>query len=118
MLRWVALILILLLIGLQMKLWTGNGSMRDVESLRAAVKAQGDKNAKQLQLNQALTADVLDLKPHPGDAKDGRQAIEARARSELGLIKPGEVFYQVIEKPAPAGSASAPVAATSDTGGR
>ncbi len=110
MLRWVALILILLLIGLQMKLWTGTGSMRDVQNLRAAVQAQSEKNAKQLQLNQALSADVQDLKS-PGNAKDGRQAVEARARSELGLIKPGEVFYQVIERPAAPASAAAPAAA-------
>jgi cell division protein FtsB len=109
MLRWVALILILILIGLQMKLWTGNGSMHDVENLRAAVRAQGEKNAKQIQLNQALAADVADL-------KNGKQAIEARARSELGLIKPGEVFYQVVEKPANAGTAPAP--ASTVAGGR
>lgn len=108
MLRWVALILILILIGLQMKLWTGNGSMHDVENLRAAVRAQSDKNAKQVQLNQALAADVADL-------KNGKQAIEARARSELGLIKPGEVFYQVVEKPAAASTAPAP--ASTVTGG-
>lgn len=101
MLRWVALILILILIGLQMKLWTGNGSMHDVENLRAAVRAQSEKNAKQVQLNQALAADVADL-------KNGKQAIEARARSELGLIKPGEVFYQVVEKPANTATAPAP----------
>ena len=108
MLRWVALILILILIGLQMKLWTGNGSMHDVENLRAAVRAQSEKNAKQVQLNQALAADVADL-------KNGKQAIEARARSELGLIKPGEVFYQVVEKPA--NTATAPAPASTAAGG-
>lgn len=105
MLRWVALILIALLIALQMKLWSDTGGMREVDTLRAAVKKQTDDNQRLLQRNQALAADVADL-------KGGEQAVEARARAELGLIKPGETFYQVVEKPASAastaGAASAP----------
>ena len=106
MLRWIALVLILVLIGLQLKLWSGNGSMHEVDSLRVAVKKQGDENAKLLQRNQALGADVLDL-------KHGEQAVEARARTELGLIKPGETFYQVVDQPAHAGTAPSPPAPTS-----
>ncbi|MEO5831080.1 MAG: cell division protein FtsB [Rhodanobacter sp.] len=101
MLRWIAVILILLLIGLQLKLWTGNGSMREVDALRVSVKKQTDDNAKLLRRNQAVGADVLDL-------KQGDQAIEARARTELGLIKPGETFYQVVEPPAGAASSVPP----------
>ncbi|WP_430390397.1 cell division protein FtsB [Dyella sp. 20L07] len=107
MLRWVALILLLALIGLQMKLWNGNGGVHEVETLRAAVKKQGEDNAKLQQRNSALGADVDDL-------KTGEQAVEARARAELGLIKPGETFYQVVEKP---GANQVPASATS-TGGR
>jgi Septum formation initiator len=106
MLRWIALILLLLLIGLQLKLWSGNGSMRDVDSLRVAVKKQADENQRLQQRNQALGADVIDL-------KHGEQAVEARARTELGLIKPSETFYQVVEKPAPSGTAATPAAAAS-----
>jgi cell division protein FtsB len=105
MLRWIALVLILILIGLQLKLWSGNGSMREVDALRVSVKKQTDDNAKLLQRNQAVGADVLDL-------KHGDQAVEARARTELGLIKPGEVFYQVVEQPAHAGSRLPPAAAS------
>ena len=101
MLRWIALVLILILIGLQLKLWSGNGSMREVDALRVSVKKQTEDNARLLQRNQAVGADVLDL-------KHGDQAVEARARTELGLIKPGEVFYQVVEPPAHAGSALPP----------
>ena len=108
MLRWIALILLLLLVGLQLKLWTGNGSMRDVDSLRVEVKKQADDNQRLQQRNQALEADVVDL-------KHGEQAVEARARTELGLIKPGETFYQVVEKPAPSGTAAAAAAASSGT---
>ncbi|GLQ51399.1 cell division protein FtsB [Dyella flava] len=104
MLRWVALVLLLLLIGLQFKLWSNHGGMSEVTSLRAAVKKQSDENDKLAQRNQALAADVSDL-------KHGEQAVEARARAELGLIKPGETFYQVVPKSAastadPATSAS------------
>jgi cell division protein FtsB len=103
MLRWIALILVVILIGLQLKLWSGSGSMREVDSLRVAVKKQADENARLRQRNQAVGADVLDL-------KHGDQAVEARARTELGLVKPGEVFYQVVEQPAHAGSAPAAAA--------
>ena len=105
MLRWIALLLLLLLIGLQLKLWSGNGSMREVDSLRLAVKKQDQDNATLLKRNQALAADVRDL-------KHGDQAVEARARTELGLIKPGEVFYQVVAQPARPASTPAPVAST------
>lgn len=104
MLRWIALILLVILIGLQLKLWSGAGSMRDVDALRVSVKKQADENSRLAQRNQSVRADVMDL-------KHGDQAVEARARTELGLIKPGEVFYQVVEPPA--GAASLPAPATS-----
>lgn len=106
MLRWVALVLVLVLIALQVKLWSGTGGVHGVETLRAAVKKQGEDNDKLTQRNQALSADVSDL-------KHGDQAVEARARAELGLIKPGETFYQVVEKP---GAAQAPASAASSNG--
>jgi cell division protein FtsB len=101
MLRWIALILLVILIGLQLKLWSGAGSMRDVDALRVSVKKQADENTRLAQRNQSVRADVLDL-------KHGDQAVEARARTELGLIKAGEVFYQVVEPSAGAGSSPAP----------
>lgn len=107
MLRWIALILVVILIGLQLKLWSGPGSMHDVDGLRVSVKKQADENAKLTQRNQAVRADVMDL-------KHGDQAVEARARTELGLVKPGEVFYQVVEQPGAAGNS--PAAATSSAG--
>jgi len=106
MLRWIALVLLLILIGLQLKLWTGSGGMREVRTLRAAVKTQTTENDRLLQRNQALAADVSDL-------KHGEQAVEARARAELGLIKPGETFYQVVEQPGAAASAAPAPAASS-----
>ena len=97
MLRWIALILFPLLIGLQMKLWSVHGGMHEVDALRVSIKKQADENTRLQQRNQALAADVADL-------KHGDQAIEARARTDLGLIKPGETFYQVDNQPAGASS--------------
>lgn len=98
MLRYIALILLILLIALQIKFWTGEGGMRDVWRLQQRISEQTIENQKLKQRNEALSADVQDL-------KSGRGAIEERARTELGLIKPGEVFYQVVE-PAPANQKS------------
>jgi cell division protein FtsB len=109
MLRWIALILLVALIALQLKLWSGSGGMQSVDTLRVSVKKQADDNAKLVQRNQALAADVLDL-------KHGDQAIEARARTELGLIKPGEVFYQVVERPPGASTSLPPPPAAAPTG--
>lgn len=105
MLRWIALLLLLLLIGLQLKLWSGSGSMHEVDSLSQAVKKQSQENASLLKRNQALAADVHDL-------KHGDQAVEARARTELGLVKQGEVFYQVVELPARPASVPVPAASS------
>lgn len=110
MLRWIALILIALLIGLQLKLWSSSGGMREVESLRASLAEQSKDNDRLRLRNQALEADVADL-------RNGEQAVEARARAELGLIKSGETFYQVVEPPAAASAASLPAPASS-SGGR
>jgi len=89
-LRYVALILLILLLALELKLWTGDGGMRDVWRLQQRLDEQKKENAKLKQRNDALSAEVQDL-------KSGKEAIEERARSELGLIKPGEVFYQIVE---------------------
>ena len=97
MLRWIALVLFLLLIGLQMKLWSAHGGVHEVDALRVSIKKQTDENMRLQQPNQAPAAAVTDL-------NHGDQAIEARARSELGMVKPGETFYQVDNQPAGASS--------------
>jgi cell division protein FtsB len=103
MLRWIALVLIALLIGLQVKLWVGDGGMRDLRAIRARVSDQRTENARLKQRNDALHADVEDL-------KHGQDAVEARARSQLGLMKPGEVFYQVVMPPPGSSAAAQPPA--------
>ena len=94
-LRIVLLLLVALLAWLQWRLWFGNGGQREVEALRAQVAAQAHENQGLKQRNDALAAEVRDL-------KSGEAAIEERARSELGMIKPGETFYRVVDqRPAP-----------------
>ena len=82
-------ILITLLVLLQYRLWIGNGSLTDVHHLQQAKQAQINENKSLRELNLALTAEVHDL-------KHGFEAIEERARSEMGLIKKDETFYHII----------------------
>ena len=86
----VIVVLALLLAWLQYKLWLGNGGHREVSALRAQVGGQQAENLRLQQRNEALAAEVEDL-------KSGEAALEERARSELGMVKPGETFYRVIE---------------------
>ena len=97
-LRIVLLVLLALLAWLQYRLWFGEGGQRQVAALQAQVQQQARDNAGLKQRNEALAAEVEDL-------KSGEAAAEERARSELGMIKPGETFYRVVEPdngPAPA----------------
>ena len=89
-LRIVLLLLVALLAWLQWRLWLGNGGAREVDALRAQVAAQTHENAGLKQRNDALAAEVRDL-------KSGEAAVEERARSELGMIRPGETFYRVVD---------------------
>ena len=88
-------VLLAILVLLQYPLWFGNGGVFAVWRLNREIAAQEQENAQLKDRNQALEADVNDL-------KQGLAAIEERARTELGMVKKGEVFYQVIEAPKPA----------------
>jgi len=90
--RWLILLLVLLLAGLQGRLWIGEGSFADLWNLKHSVARQEQENIALQERNQALEAEVKDL-------RTGLDAIEQRARSELGMIKKGEVFYQIVEQP-------------------
>jgi len=89
-LRWTVLVLFVLIVALQLRLWTGTAGMPGVQRLEVRIARQRAENEALRKRNDALAADVADL-------KSGREAIEDRARQELGMTKPGEVFYQVIE---------------------
>ena len=91
--RWLIWLLVVLLVLLQYKLWVGDGSFAEVWDLYQQVETQREDNQKLRERNQALEAEVQDL-------KQGLGAIEERAREELGMVKEGETFYQIIEEPA------------------
>ncbi|HTA66564.1 MAG TPA: cell division protein FtsB [Xanthomonadaceae bacterium] len=90
MYRLLALLLLVLIVLLQYKLWQGEGSWTSEQVLKEQVEEQRIENARLQQRNAALVAEVEDL-------KNGEAAIEERARSEMGMVKPGETFYRVVE---------------------
>ena len=89
--RFVTILLCILLILLQYRLWIGNGSLTEVRHLEQVKQQRIIENQQLRERNQAIAAEVLDL-------KQGYDAIEERARSELGMIKNDETFYQIISK--------------------
>lgn len=76
---------------LQLKLWAGTGGVRDVMRLSEAVAQQAAENAALAERNRGLAAEVVDL-------KQGYAAIEERARVELGMVKPDETFFHVVQR--------------------
>ena len=91
MLRWTCLVLLVLLLALQVHLWAGQGGLRELWRIEQRVEGQKDANARLKKRNDKLSAEVEDL-------KQGSEAIEERARSELGLLRPGETFYRVVDQ--------------------
>lgn len=95
--RWLTPLLIALIVLLQYPLWFGDGGWLKVWSQGGEVEQQQELNEKLQVRNETLSAEVRDL-------KEARDAIEERARGELGMIRADEVFVRVV----PAGSASEP----------
>ncbi|QJR80407.1 cell division protein FtsB [Alteromonas pelagimontana] len=87
--KWVPIVLLILLGLLQYRLWLGKNSILDYVALKKEVHTQSLHNANLNQRNVLLKADINDL-------KIGLEAIEERARNELGLIKEGETFYRIL----------------------
>ena len=110
--RLLTLIFVILIAALQYPLWLGKGSWLRVWDLNQQIAAQKAENDKLKARNDMLDAEVRDL-------KQGYAAIEERARSELGMIKQDEVFYQVLEpasslplqQPVPSNPQTAPTTA-------
>lgn len=82
-------LLVLVLLGLQYRLWVGEGSLAEVSTLRQQLAAQRVELQDLRERNATLRAEVDDL-------KKGLAAIEARARSELGLIRQDETYFQLL----------------------
>ena len=88
--RSILLILILVLIGLQYKLWLGDGSLLQWQQLEKKIAVQKKENDALASRNRAIEADILEL-------KSGDQALEEQARYELGMVKNDETYYQFVE---------------------
>jgi len=89
-LKWFLSLLIVLLLLLQYKLWVGDGGVPEVIHLQQEVEKQQQHKQQLEERNASLAAEVKDL-------KQGLDAIEERARSELGMIRKDERFYQIIK---------------------
>ena len=86
--RIVPIILVVLLAYLQIQLWTGRGSLPDVNRQREALADRKEANARKAATNERLASEVNDL-------QQGLEMVEERARAELGMVKPNEVFVQI-----------------------
>lgn len=91
--RWLAAALLAAFVLLQYRLWISGNGVRQLMPLEAAIAAQRTENARLVERNRELAAEVHDL-------KHGTAALEERARSELGMIGPNETFYQVVPRTA------------------
>ncbi|MDA0224974.1 MAG: cell division protein FtsB [Proteobacteria bacterium] len=99
--RVLAVVLAVLILLVQIPLWFGKGGWLRVWEGERQLAEQVEKNRTLSRRNAALAAEVRDL-------KQGFDAVEERARFELGLVKPDEVFFQIVE-PGAAGAPPAPV---------
>src|SRR5512134_3299591 len=105
-LRIVAGLLFAALLVLQYRIWASPSGMREVWRLERTIEAQVAENERLAERNRTLAAEVRDL-------KDGKKAIEERARTDLGMVRANETFFQVVP-PASAGVPDEPThAATS-----
>lgn len=89
--RWIVGLLVLLLIGLQYRLWFGEGSLAQKTELERQLAEQRIRNEHLAERNHILAEQVAGL-------KSGLEAVEERARIDLGMIDEGETFYLVVEE--------------------
>jgi cell division protein FtsB len=97
--RVLIIVLSVILVLLQYRLWLSDDGRRAVRALEEAVIEQRRENAELAERNERLAAEVADL-------KEGLEAVEEIARTDLGMIGPGETLYQIaspVEQPAPDG---------------
>ena len=95
--RWLLVILAVLLAGLQFRLWVGEGSLAHRAELNRQIAAQEHENQALRDRNALIATNVESLKTN-------LNAIEEKARADLGMIKQGETFYLVIDKNPPGSS--------------
>ena len=85
-------ILALLFLGLQYKLWFVQGGVWRVHQLKKQISKQLKDNTRLSRRNKTIAAEINDL-------KRGRAALEAHARNDLNMVKPNELFYVIVDKP-------------------
>ncbi|EGG99455.1 Cell division protein FtsB [gamma proteobacterium IMCC2047] len=88
--KWLWVLLVVFILGLQYRLWVGENSLAELWGVKKKLEEQQSINSELQARNDALKAEVSDL-------KQGLDAIEERARSELGMINENETFYQLVE---------------------
>lgn len=96
--------LLILLVGLQYRLWIAQGSLAERHRLQGQIEEQIRINSQLQERNTALEREVLDL-------QNGNKGLEQRAREQLGLIRQGETFYRFVDAPAGTTGEGAPAAA-------
>lgn len=89
--RVVPAILIALLVILHVQLWSGRGSLTNVAQMQQKLDQQKARNAQAQLANDRLVSEVRDL-------KEGLEMVEEKARSELGMVKPNEIYVQISKK--------------------
>ncbi len=86
--RLVAALLVALLLVLHAQLWFGRGSVGEVAKMEQKLAQQKAQNTQAQQTNERLGAEVRDL-------QEGLEMVEEKARSELGMVKPNEIYVQI-----------------------
>ena len=88
--KWVALVLVVILTTLQYRIWFGESSFRQIKEQRQKVTNIEQENKELVLRNQKILAEINDL-------RHGPDAIDERARYQLGMIKQGEVFIRILD---------------------
>jgi cell division protein FtsB len=89
--KYIIVVIILLIVHLQYRLWVGDGSVAQIKEYQARLDVLKQKAKEKKERNEALYAEIQDL-------RKGEEAIEERARDEFGMVKENETFFQVIEE--------------------
>jgi cell division protein FtsB len=91
--KWIVVILVLIILGLQYRLWFGEGSLEQIAELEREIEKQKIENATLQERNDLLLSQIREL-------KEGTEGLEEKARQDMGMVKEGETFYYITETPA------------------
>jgi len=89
--RWVTVVLVALLVGVQADLWLGKAGLPYVMGLHKQLDGQLARNELSSQRNARVAAEVIDL-------KEGLEMVEEKARAELGMVKADEILVQITQR--------------------